>query len=408
MINISFKRKNLLNFIFFLIYIIIYLFTLEAYGMGSDNAKYRYFVLVFAIIISGISIIKRKGLKIFQKENYGKELLYTIIIGVTFLLISIIKANSVDYELNIRTFVQISLIIFPALYVFEIVNIFSIREIIDLMKLVLFFLLIAYFSEKGHRIWDFLNLTNYANIDIAKSNSFTESNLCSEGFLQLFLFFNYFRHKKDQKLNIKSINVCCIVSFIFTILSFKRLGMLFASCVLLMNWIIKEDKEISSKVSIIMSVLFTVLTIVYTQFMKGEIFTNIDVYNFTTGRDYILSLWEKQNYFSYGFGTSMLVINRYLEMDLVQIYMELNELSVFIFCFCIFSNCKKSLYAYIVMLYVFLNLLTASSLPYSLGWIILLTTIVCMSSDKYKNEMKNLNNSEENREFNILFSTEEK
>ena len=38
------------------------------------------------------------------------------------------------------------------------------------------------------------------------------------------------------------------------------------------------------------------------------------------------------------------------------------------------------------MLYTFVNLLTASSLPWSLGWIILLLTVVLISSGKAEKE----------------------
>ena len=67
--------------------------------------------------------------------------------------------------------------------------------------------------------------------------------------------------------------------------------------------------------------------------MEGSLFTNIDVYNLTTGRNYILSLWQKTGYFSYGYGTSMLVINRYLEMDLIEIFLELDVFCLLVFCF---------------------------------------------------------------------------
>ena len=120
--------------------------------------------------------------------------------------------------------------------------------------------------------------------------------------------------------------------------------------------------------------------------MMGQMFNNIDLFSLTTGRNYILSLWEAKNYFSYGYGTSLLVINRYLEMDLLQVLLELNIISVFIFCFCYFRVAKKSLYSFLIMFYAFSNMLTASSLPYSLGWILLFITVFCISSDKCEDE----------------------
>ena len=162
--------------------------------------------------------------------------------------------------------------------------------------------------------------------------------------------------------------------------------MLFAISIIVLEKIVDFKGKISPKFAWLFTILFTVGTILYTKFMQGEIFINIDVYKFSTGRDYILSLWEKKDYLSYGYGTSMLVIDRYLEMDLIQIYMELNIIALFVFCFAFFKIAGSKIYSILIMLYTFVNLLTASSLPWSLGWIILLLTVVLISSGKAEKE----------------------
>ena len=82
----------------------------------------------------------------------------------------------------------------------------------------------------------------------------------------------------------------------------------------------------------------------------------------------------------------MLVIGRYLEMDLIQIYLELNVVALFIFCYAFFRIANRSIYSLLIMTYTFVNLLTASSLPWSLGWIILLLTVLLISSGKANKE----------------------
>ena len=160
--------------------------------------------------------------------------------------------------------------------------------------------------------------------------------------------------------------------------------------------------SISKYFAPVMALLFTIATVLYTEFMKGNLFPGFDIYNFTTGRDYILSLWNQINYMSYGYGSSMVLIGRYLEMDLVQIYMELNIIAVFAFSYVYFKIAGENVYSILVMTYAFFNMLTASSLPGSLSWIVAFLTIASVSSDKCRQE--NITINEEKSHVKKLFS----
>lgn len=317
---------------------------------------------------------------------YGQKLWYILGIGLIFLLISIIKAIEAKHSMDFRTIVQIGLIVMPAIYVFCFINIFSVKEIIRLMQITLIALILIYFCEPEHPLSSFFNISNWTNISFSEFTSFTESSLCAESFLQLFLFFYYFSKIKNQEYNVKQLKICTWVAFAFTIFSFKRLAMVFVIGIIILEKIVDYRGRISPKLIMLTVILFTSGTIVYTRFMQGEIFTNIDTFKFSTGRDYILSLWKNKAYFSYGYGTSMLVIGRYLEMDLVEIYMELGIFATFIFNYGFFKITNNNIYPFLIMGYAFMNMLTASSLPWSLGWIVLLTTVSVISSDKCKDE----------------------
>ena len=310
-----------------------------------------------------------------------------MILSLVFISTSIIKARQANYAFDFRTIVQTALVILPILYGFCIINIFSTNTIIKLMKFTLIVLICVYFTEKFHTIPQFLNIENWKDINIENSRSFTESSLCAESFLQLFLFFYYFNGALDENKK-KKINVGIYqnIAFLFIILSFKRLGMLIAVLIITIGKVINLKGKINKKVPYLVAVMFCLLTVGYTLFMKGEIFTNLDVYNITTGRDYILNLWEEKGYMSYGFGTSMLIIGRYLEMDLIQIYLELGFIPLLIYSISNFSLIRKSLYSCIIITYAFLNMLTASSLPTTLPWAILMVTISCCSTEKCKDE----------------------
>lgn len=336
---------------------------------------------------------------------YGKNLLYILGASFIFLILSIIKAIESKHSMDFRTIVQIGLMLMPAMYAFCFINIFSVKETINLMKLTLIAVIVIYFCEPNHNLMEFFNISKWMDIKIFNSSSFTESSLCAEPFLQLFLFFYYFSNVKNKDINCKELKVYKWISFIFTMLAFKRLGMVFAITVIILEKIIDFRGEISPKFVWVFAIFFTISTIVYTKFMQGLIFTNIDVYKLTTGRDYILSLWKNKGYLTYGYGTSMLVIGRYLEMDLVQIYLELNVLALFIFTLSFYKIADKKIYSLIIMTYAFANMLTASSLPWSLGWIISLITIATISSNKCENENMKIGIKEQR--FKRLFSLKE-
>lgn len=338
-----------------------------------------------------------------EEKFYGKNLFYIVGVSVIFFVISLIKAKQAEYSLNFRTLVQIGLMLMPAMYTFCFINIFSTKNIIHFMEITLGILIIIYFCEPPHQLLSFFDMSKWAKIDLLDSNScFTESSLCAEPFLQLFLFFYYFSNIKNKNINNKVLKICKWVSLVFTILCFKRLGVVFAIAMLLIEKIVDIRGKISSRFVLAFAIFFTIATIFYTKFMQGEILTSIDTYKLSTGRDYILSLWEKRDYLSFGYGTSMLLIGRYLELDLVQIYLELNIFAVFAFSYGFFKIANKNIYSLLIMTYAFMNMLTASSLPWSLGWIILLLTVSIISSDKCSDE--NIEIDIKKQKFSRLFS----
>lgn len=391
------KRKNLLTDALYVLFVLCYLMVLLIWGMGSSFSQIRYYILMFATVVAGLSLIRRRKTII-----YGKNLLLVIPLGLLFLAISLQRANEAQHVLLFRTYVQISLIVLPALYAMFLLNLLKIESLMKLMEITLICTVIAYFIEPGHRIIDFINIKNWMGVSIIHSRSFTESDICSETFFNLFLFFNFYRNASGKGVDSRYTKVFYNISLIFTFLCFKRLAMLVAVCIIILNKMVDWRGFISKYFAPVMALLFTIATVLYTEFMKGNLFLGFDIYNFTTGRDYILSLWNRINYMSYGYGSSMVLIGRYLEMDLVQIYMELNIIAVFAFSYVYFKIAGENVYSILVMTYAFFNMLTASSLPGSLSWIVAFLTIASVSSDKCRQD--NITINEEKSHVKKLFS----
>lgn len=391
------KKKVNINIFAYIIYLLIYVITVSVYGFGNSISNFRYYSLFFLCVVSFFIIFLAK--KQTKKVLINKSLLISLLVSIVFLVISYHKAIEVNMMVPLRTYVQISLFLLPTLYAFYVSNFISKEDIIKMMKITLIILIFAYFfdfQEPNHQILQFFKPENWLSIDYIHSNSFTESNHFSEAFLQLFFFFYYCMH--SNKMNSgdkKAIKIYQNLSFIFTIFSFKRLSVLISILVLLFGKYI-INKDFKRNHFYIFTTLFTIATVVYTKFMMGDFLNYNTVFDLTSGRNYILGLWELHNYTSYGYGTSLLVIGRYLEMDLVQIYMELNLFSLIIFILFYFYICKKNLYINAIMLYFFLNMLTASTLPQQIGFLIMIISIAFIK--KIEKESKSY---EINYDYNV-------
>lgn len=392
--KIKLTKLDLINIAFLVIFVSIYEYLIVFYNMGNEISNWRYYLFAVVTCFSFIMYFLQRRKKYNRKEKYGRELLYLIITAIIFLIVSIQKCKIQSVSLPFRVWVQISLFLLPALYAYALTNIFNMEKIFILMKLVTIITIIMYFLEPAHNLFMFFDIRNWLNINLIHSISFTESHNFSDTFLQLFLFFNYYKEKVTDERERKKLKPFSNITLLFTILAFKRFSVLFVFCMIIMKKFIHYDKKIKIPTTIV-AMFFVIITILYTKLLQGKLISieYNKLFDFTSGRNWILYLWAEKNYVSYGYGSSMLVINRFLEMDLTQIYLELNVACLFIYCYTFFKIPKKNLYANLVMIYVFFNMLTSSSLPWSIGWIVMFINVASIATNKYEKE-RNLNDGQ--------------
>lgn len=363
---------------------ILYMIIFEFFESNTFIFSLKHILLYICYAVSLISLLWKYDLKIIKDKLHSKEAIFVGVVGIVFIAISFFKALSVGEDFNTRSIVQTFLFVIPTLYTFNLINIIETDKIVKLFKITMIIFIAFYFTESSHTILKFFDLNNWANISYSNSNSFTESHICAETFLQLFLAFFYLENYTDLK--IKNIKFYTIISLIFTILSFKRLAILFVILLLIFKKIIKYDKNIRFKSNIILALIFVSITYLYIQFITGKLDIGININKFSTNRDYIMSLWESSDYYSYGYGTSLYVIGRYLEMDLVQIFMELGPIALFLFCYSYFRIANRKIYSNLILLYCFFNLLTSSTMPWTSGWIVMTLLLCLISSNKIQNK----------------------
>lgn len=376
-----------LNIFLYVIYILSYIIICEFFEDNDFIFDMKHYILLFCYTISLVCLLYKYNTKKARKEYiYSKKTVFIVIVAAIFIGLSLFKAISVNHEFSFRSIVQTSLFVLPTLYGFNLINVLKKENVIKLFKITTVIFIIFYFTEPSHTIPQFFNINNWINIDYTHSNSFTESHICAETFLQLFLVFFYIKNYTDT--NVKNIKLYTVITCIFTILSFKRLAILFVILLIVFKKIIKYDKNMPFKSDIIFSLIFVGLTYLYIQFISGQLNLGININTFSTNRDYLLSLWGNADYYSYGYGTSLYVIGRYLEMDLVQIYMEIGPVALFLFCYTYFRIADKKIYANLILLYYFFNLLTSSTMPWTSGWLIFAMSLCLIASDKMQNDIK--------------------
>ena len=54
------KRKNLLTDALYVLFVLCYLMVLLIWGMGASFSQIRYYILMFATVVAGLSLIRRR------------------------------------------------------------------------------------------------------------------------------------------------------------------------------------------------------------------------------------------------------------------------------------------------------------------------------------------------------------
>lgn len=366
----------------YLLSVVVYMVAMTIIGIGNAGDNIRYVVFAVAIGYGFVELfVQRKILTVKFKNDYGKEIQGIYFIAALFYLLSAWQAHKVGRALGSRTYVQIALLLIPAMYSYCLINLLSPKTIQRLFQITLCCTVVFYIYEQG--ILHFFCPSNWLSISFSSSYCPFESSTYAGLFLALYIYYYYaVNERKDRSI---SNLVAYGVSFAGALVTFKRLAVVFVLCLFLFGRFIDFRKKIPRALPGVTAVAFTVGTVYYTQFMQGTLnIFNIDVYKFSMGRDYILSLWAKYDYLSYGYGSSFELIGRYLEMDLVQIYLEIGAFALLAFSWCYFRIAKRNLYAYLIMLFAFANMLTASSIPMPLDWTLMLLVIAGIASGKFE------------------------
>jgi len=354
------KLNKLINYILFMA-----AFFLQAYVDGRyiafGSEPFALKMLKYLLLGSGIlfGILQLVGHKRFV---FLRELCHVLIAIGTFLVVSLALLFFRDGDLSfcLELIMRYSM---SVLYAFVLLNVLDFQDIYNLM---VYFLAVSIFGWVL-QIGDlFLDLTQYTKISFANSYSPFESHYFAPSAMNCCAFFLYYRKNKWTQ----------IVSFLFALMTFKRVQIVFAVALLLIPMLINPNRQIKKGTYVAFCVGIITLTVGYYLALLPEnewiieALTGQTAVQFTTGRSNVLQTLLVSNYRMGGLGTTEAVLGRGIEMELISIMLEMSFPVMVIFVFCYASVAGRKVYSMLVMLYLMVLLMTGSGLYNVFLWTI--------------------------------------
>ena len=317
-----------------------------------------------------MQIIFKNAGKINFKYKY--ETINIVMVILTFVILTIYysKKNYNGVWLT-RTNIELSYIMIAVLLAFCCFNLFDYLEINKCMKQLLVIFIILYLFEL---IFKDISLSDFLNITLTGSYSPTESQKLSSTAMLMFYWFYTFRTSNNKKY--------FIISFIYLICVFKRPLIVGAVLLIVLDYIFNLNREIKNKWIWIAKALFIVGTILWTSMLYNKNINiiklkyGIDLNVFTESRAWFFNALVNYGYKASGYGTTTIELGkawfncgeRYIEMDLVKIYMETGIIGLMVFINNYFNLVRNNLYNFFIMLTIFVTLLFSHSLTEPAYW----------------------------------------
>lgn len=327
-----------------------------AYGDEPTNLKViKYLLLGIGIIWGAMQVVGKKRL-IFLRE------LRNVMIAIcTFLMVSLILIlfRGGDLSFSLELIVRYAMAI---LYAFVLLNVLDFEDIYCLM---VFYLLISIFGwvlQRGDVLLDF---DSYEQISFTTSYSPFESHYFASAAMNCCVFFLYYKRNKWTQ----------IVSFLFAVLTFKRVQLVFAFAVLLLPFVTDPNRKVKKSTQylfcagVVLAVLGYMALLMPEQEWIIESLTGMSTNEFTSGRSTLLRQLLESDYQMAGLGTSEAVLGRGIEMELISIMLEMSFPVMAIFVCCYVSVAGRKRYAMLVMTYLMTLLLTGSALYNVFMWV---------------------------------------
>lgn len=383
---------------FFSFKIIVFIAVVLIYGITSSNSNLsgegifsitsilKYGSLFMLLLVCLIDFEREAHIrkKIKLKKEYTNFLMFFLIV-LSITIFSIFQTGI----LSVRVAQNFIFTFTPMLIGYLLINTWTKNEIMFVMKVSFIIAYIEYlFSLKMSliEIFKFFLEADYSNTN----SSLLESNTFPFLALGFFAFFMYFKGNHLYK----------IASFIFVMMTYKRMVMLTAVLLLILSFFKLKEKSVPKIYVAFTIIILSCLGYAFFEAIQPANISQssydlgIDLRDFTTNRTDRLAWLETTNFQSYGFGSSTDFMyknfnNFALEMDSVALIVELGIVSLIAFFTFYLRFAQKNMYVFVFMIGLLLNSVFSSGMSTTFGWLIILIT---MSSiiDSTKTESRRL------------------
>lgn len=363
--TVTISKSNVFGMILFALAILAKGIGDSIFVINNPNSPFNYVKYIVLLIFIFYFILKNKGKpKPIFKEEFKSLIFCYIAIGVISLFASLFV-----YKFTFRTIKEFIFILIPILFSYCALNYFKKEEITVMAKFAVIVFIISYFIEIGSSFSISTAIQAITNFSLlGGQDSFLYDSLESSAFpdpmMALFVYFAYFNKKNKKWL---------WISFIGILLMNKRLIIVFAILIMILIHIpilkdvIKKSPP-PKKLYIVLFIIFTFSPLLVIQLTEPSVESwilkkfDFNMIDFWMGRDSMVQYFISSNFISYGLGSTYDFRNQLLEIECVKFFLETSILGCAILSFTYWKIVKKNWYLIIVMLYIFLNINTSTSI----------------------------------------------
>lgn len=351
---------------------------------GALNLLKYFFLLGAAFAFSTFNSNKKKQ---FTREF--KNLIFVYLVIALISIFAIVWSERFTF----RTIKEFCFILSPIIFVYYAINALDKEEIMLMAKFSVIIYVISYFIEIADSFSVSMAINAIKNFSLLGGQAsfaydYYETSHFPDPMMALFCYFCY-----NNKNNRKWI----WISYISVLLMNKRLIILFASIILVLSYLpywekIKEIK-VDKRICMICAIIFALSPIVVIKLTTSSLGvwlankTGLNMADFWMGRDIMIRRYINNGFHSYGLGSTYDFAGKMLEVESVKLYLETTFIGSTLLSVAYWKITNCNLFSMLVMLYIFLNMNTSTSLTTgAFAWIYYLFLIGGINYETVNND----------------------
>ena len=284
-------------------------------------------------------------------------------------------------------------ILTPIVFTYYAINALNKDEITMMAKFSVVIYVVSYFMEISGNFSISMAINAIKNFSLLGGQAsfaydYYETSHFPDPMMALFCYFCYYK-KNNRKW--------AWISYISILVMNKRLIILFATIILILSYLPNWEKitsiKVNKKICIICAIVFAISPLVVIKLITSPLgiwFSNktgLNMADFWMGRDNMVLYYLNNHFQSYGLGSTYDFTGSMLEIESVKIYLETTIVGSVLLSISYWKITNRNLFSMLVMLYIFLNINTSTSLTTgAFAWIYYLFLIGGINYETVNND----------------------